>query len=137
VPVAPGAGQAPADARFARLLGEWRRSDGDYLLHVRRVGTNGVAGVGYFNPAPIHVAVATAASVDGLLKLYVELQDRGYPGSKYQLSLKAGDETLKGTYFQAATKESFDVAFTRVAGPAAAGQAPEPVTAPAAPPPGR
>lgn len=136
VPVAPGTGPAPEDARFARLLGEWKRSDGDYVLHVRRIGTNGKADAGYFNPGPIHVAVATASADDGALKMYVELQDRGYPGSAYRLGLDSATDTLRGTYFQATTKASYDVTFTHV-GMAPPPRSEQPVIAPAAPPPGR
>lgn len=135
VPVAPGAGPAPIDKRFDKLLGEWKRTDGDYLIDVRRVATNGQAQVGYFNPTPIHVAVATASADDGVLKLFVELQDRGYPGSQYRLALKP-DGSLQGTYFQATSKETYPVAFV-LAAPRQAPADVQPVIVPATPPPAR
>ena len=67
----------------------------------------------YFNPRPINVFQAQASHKDGSLVVFVELRDANYPGSTYQLTYDAKADQLFGTYYQAAIKERFDVAFGR------------------------
>ncbi len=45
--------------------------------------------------------------------VYVELRDKNYPGSIYRLTYDEKNNTLNGTYFQAVTKETFEVYFTK------------------------
>jgi len=42
------------------------------------------------------------------------LTDVGYPGSTYTLTYDAKEDVLRGIYYQAAMKQSFDVYFTRM-----------------------
>jgi hypothetical protein len=104
-------GEAPPTLR--PLLGEWVRPDGGYVLLVRSIAENGKATVVYLNPRPIHVQRAKARSEDGAAELFVELRDRGYPGSTYTLTHDPGADQLEGVYFQAAQRASYDVVFVR------------------------
>jgi hypothetical protein len=103
--------EAPAELR--PLLGEWLRPDGGYVLVVSAIADDGTATVTYLNPRPIHVQRARARSEDGAVELFVELRDRGYPGSTYTLTHDPAADQLKGIYFQAAQRASYDVVFVR------------------------
>ena len=46
---------------FTKIVGEWVRPDGGYIVHVRDVKSDGSADVGYFNPAKINVAAASVS----------------------------------------------------------------------------
>jgi hypothetical protein len=104
-------GEAPAELR--PLLGEWVRPDGGYVLSVRDIAEDGEATVAYLNPRPIHVQRARAGMNDGTVELFVELRDRGYPGSTYTLAHDPGADQLEGIYFQATQRASYDVVFVR------------------------
>jgi hypothetical protein len=95
------------------VAGEWGRIDGDYALRVENVGFDGTADVGYFNPGPIHVAESRVFAEDGRIKLFVKLQDEGYPGSTYTLYYYSEKDVLAGLYYQAATGQTYEVIFTR------------------------
>jgi hypothetical protein len=68
---------------------------------------------GYFNPRPITVSRAFASVETGRLNLFIKLQGKGYPGSTYTLIYNEKNDTLVGIYYQAALRQSFDVAFVR------------------------
>ena len=70
---------------FDVVVGEWARTDGNYTIQVRDIKTDGSADVGYFNPGKIHVAESNVSIQEGLIKLFVKLKDKGYPGSTYIL----------------------------------------------------
>jgi len=95
------------------LLGEWVRPDGGYVLSVTGITEEGEATVAYLNPRPIHVARAEAREEGDLVGLFVELRDQGYPGSTYTLGYDAQGDQLKGLYFQATQRASYDVVFVR------------------------
>jgi hypothetical protein len=67
----------------------------------------------YFNPRPIKVYRAEAGRKDGTITLYVELRDINYPGSKYNLVYDAKTDRLRGTYFQAVERQTFQIEFVR------------------------
>ena len=100
-------------ARYRPLLGEWVRPDGGYVLSVTGITEEGEATVAYLNPRPIHVARAEARQEGDLVGLFVELRDQGYPGSTYTLGYDAQGDQLKGLYFQATQRASYDVVFVR------------------------
>jgi hypothetical protein len=102
----PQTGRAP-------LVGNWSRPDGDYTICIRGVDSDGKMQAGYFNPNPIHVAQATVSSQNNVIKLFIELRDAGYPGSKYDLVYKPGEDILQGTYYQAQDQELYNVVFLR------------------------
>ena len=68
----------------------------------------------YFNPRPIKVSKAEASIVGETLRVFIELRDVNYPGSTYQLTWDPAEDRLKGTYYQAALRESYDVEFGRL-----------------------
>jgi hypothetical protein len=41
---------------------------------------------GYFNPKSTNTGNATWTNKDGVLKIYIELRNENYPGSKYDLT---------------------------------------------------
>ncbi|MBM3861944.1 MAG: hypothetical protein FJ395_20155 [Verrucomicrobia bacterium] len=100
-------------AAFAPLTGRWARTDGGYMLMVHRVEADGKANVGYFNPNAIRVSQAQATAEGGVLKLFVELRDEGYPGCTYRLTYDKAKNQLFGVYYQAAQQQSYDIVFER------------------------
>ena len=98
---------------FNVLDGEWARVDGDYTLRIRDAGSGQTADVQYFNPGSIHVAENRLDTKDGWIRLFVKLQDTGYPGSTYTLYYYFEKDVLVGTYHQAATGTTYDVVFVR------------------------
>lgn len=102
-----------ATNEFAVLKGRWQRGDGGYVIEIRSANLDGKLEAGYFNPKSINVSQAQATHKDGSLVVFVELRDANYPGSTYQLTYDAKTDQLFGTYYQAAIKERFDVAFGR------------------------
>ncbi|MGB8426781.1 MAG: hypothetical protein WCD88_13430 [Desulfobacterales bacterium] len=110
----PAASQTGAENRsrdFHALIGRWRRPDGGYVIEIRGIDAAGKMDVGYFNPRPINVARATAAKDAETLKVFIELQDVGYPGATYTLAYDPGQNVLKGLYYQPAAGQTFDVVF--------------------------
>jgi hypothetical protein len=96
------------------LKGSWRRPDGGYILEIRDIKPDGQIEAAYFNPRPIHVAIAKMSQSGPATKVFVELRDTGYPGSAYNLVYDPGSDQLKGIYSQAALHEDFDVFFVRL-----------------------
>jgi len=99
---------------LAKLQGKWLRPDGGYILEIHSVGSDGNLDAAYFNPKSIHVAKAVGFQESGSVKVFVELRDLNYPGSTYTLIYDPKEDQLRGDYFQAALKQTFDVYFTRV-----------------------
>jgi hypothetical protein len=98
---------------YERLAGKWVRPDGGYILELREVGGTGSLKAGYFNPKSIKVHSASWQSVEGKLKIFVELRDINYPGSTYNLQYDPASDRLKGKYFQAVAGQTFEVEFVR------------------------
>ena len=99
---------------FLKLVGRWVRTDGGYIIEIRNVASNGKMDAAYFNPRPINVSVAEASRTGTGTKVFIELQDQGYPGSTYTLSYNPAEDSLVGFYYQAAMQQNFDVVFARV-----------------------
>lgn len=97
-----------------KLLGRWLRTDSPYVIEILEVSPDGTLRAGYFNPRPINVAAAKVENKSGTLEVFIELHDTGYPGSNYRLNYNPKDDALEGTYFQAAVKQKFDMAFMRM-----------------------
>jgi hypothetical protein len=98
---------------FQVLVGRWVRPDGGYVISVNSVAPDGRVDAGYFNPRPINVSRAEAKATEGRVKLFIELQAAGYPGSTYDLVYDPGHDALVGIYFQAAMQQRFEVVFVR------------------------
>jgi hypothetical protein len=109
---APIAGAA--DSGFGALNGRWLRPDGGYILEIRDVDAGGRIDAVYLNPRPINIAKAEATRDGSALKVFVELRAPNYPGSTYTLIYDPQRDQLAGTYFQAAQRQTFDVAFVRM-----------------------
>jgi uncharacterized protein (DUF2147 family) len=111
-PVAPASGNAQASSN--KLEGKWQRTDGGYILELSGAQSNGDIKAAYYNPNPINVGRSLWQNNAGKLMLMVELQDKNYPGSVYNLEHFESQNTLKGTYFQAVEKMTYNVEFTRL-----------------------
>ena len=101
------------NADLKSFIGEWTRTDGGYVIHVRDVQPDGSVEVEYFNPKEIKIAEANVSEWKGMAKLFVKLQDEGYPGSTYTLYYYAEKDALAGFYYQAAINQRFEVVFMR------------------------
>ena len=105
--------QTQVQTDVQRLEGRWIRPDGGYVLELREIKKDGSLKASYFNPRPINVFTAKWSRKDGKINLFVELRDVNYPGSKYNLQYEPGSDQLKGTYFQAVEKQTFNIEFER------------------------
>ena len=112
---APAATPAPAASpEPARLVGQWKRTDSDYVIAIEEATSDGKLLARYLNPQPIHVSRAQWMRSGARLQLMVELQDRGYPGSNYELDYDATHDTLLGTYHHLGLNQDFQVSFYRL-----------------------
>ena len=102
------------DYDFRKLIGRWLRPDGGYVIDVRNIDADGKVNAGYYNPKPINVSRAEFIGMDSGIKLFIELQDVGYPGSNYTLIYDPQKDMMFGLYYQAAMGQNFDVVFIRM-----------------------
>ena len=98
---------------FDRLVGNWVRPDGGYVIEISKIYPDGKVDAAYFNPQSIHVSRSTVSEKDGIIELFIELQGKGYPGSTYTLKYNPEYDAMVGIYFQAAIQQPFDVIFQR------------------------
>ena len=98
---------------FKVIVGEWVRPDGGYIVRVRDVNPDGSVDAGYFNPGKINIAEANVSLWKGMVKLFIKLQDKGYPGSTYTLYYYPEKDALAGFYYQAAVGQTYEVVFFR------------------------
>jgi hypothetical protein len=106
-------GSRQAQASYSKLIGNWIRPDGGYVISIHDINSNGQVQVAYFNPNPIKVSQAKIALKGNKVKLFLELQDVGYPGCTYNLSYDPKTDRLSGVYYQAAVQEKYDIVFLR------------------------
>jgi hypothetical protein len=99
---------------FEKIKGKWVRSDGGYVLEFKQLLQNNTLEAAYFNPSPIHVGKARIYEERGFTKVFVELQDVNYPGSRYTLILNVEKNQLVGNYFQATQQVDYEVAFDKM-----------------------
>jgi hypothetical protein len=95
------------------LIGDWVRTDAEYLIRITQVNDDGTMSVQYFNPNPINVGKANWEASYGNLKIIVEMRDVNYPGSTYTLNYLPDRDMLAGEYYQAVEGLTFYVEFTR------------------------
>jgi hypothetical protein len=117
----PSAQAAPATAEPARLVGQWKRTDSDYVIAIDEAQAEGKLAARYLNPRPINVSKAQWLKSGARLQLLVEMQDQGYPGSNYELDYDAAHDTLFGTYHHLGLHQDFQVSFYRLKPEAAGG----------------
>ncbi len=103
-----------ARGEFEALSGRWLRPDGGYIFEIRAVDPSGKIDARYFNPRPINIAKAEATRDGSKLNVFFELRAPNYPGSTYKLMYDPKQDQLRGTYFQAALGQTFDVYFVRM-----------------------
>ena len=113
-----GEGKATPAAEInpLKLAGKWLRADGGYVLELADVGFGGTITASYRNPNPINVSQAAWRLEEGLVIVFVELQDVNYPGSTYTLAYFPDRDALAGYYYQAAQNQSYEVVFERLKG---------------------
>jgi len=107
------ASKSEAQTALAALPGRWVRPDGGYVIAIKSVEADGKLDASYANPNPLPFFAATAAEEGGKLKLFFELRAGGYNGSTYMLRYDAAGDQLKGTYYQAVARQTFEVVFVR------------------------
>ena len=95
------------------LIGDWIRTDAEYLIRITKVNDDGTMTAQYFNPNPINVGSANWEQSYGNLKVIVEMRDVNYPGSTYTLNYLPDRDMLAGEYYQAVEGLTFYVEFTR------------------------
>lgn len=95
------------------LIGDWVRTDAQYLIRITKLNDDGTMTAQYFNPNPINVAKANWESGYGNLKAIVEMRDVNYPGSTYTLNYLPDRDILAGEYYQAVEGLTFYVEFAR------------------------
>jgi hypothetical protein len=115
---APSAlGQAPSGTRsesgFGVLLGHWVRPDGGYTITIRQIGADGKLDAMYANPGRLPFSKAEVMRDGKSIRLFFELIAGGYDGSTYTLTYDPEADVLKGVYYQAVARQTFDVRFVR------------------------
>lgn len=112
-----GAPAAPLQSEpqtvFSGLTGRWVRPDGGYVITIKSVDAGGKVDANYANPNPLPFYAATATEEGGKVKLFFELRAGGYNGSTYTLIHDSSGDQLKGQYYQAVAKQTFEVVFLR------------------------
>ena len=109
----PPASVPPAAAEPGRLVGAWQRTDSDYAIVIESASPEGRLQASYLNPRPIHVSKAQWQKDGSRLRLMVELQDQGYPGSNYELDYDPTNDLLFGVYHHLGLHQDFQVSFYR------------------------
>jgi len=105
--------QRPKTADHGRLIGQWVRPDGGYVLDIRSISPDGKIEMAYLNPRPINISKAQADMKKGKIELLIELRDRGYPGSYYTLTFDSERNRLIGVYHHLGLNQNFDVYFIK------------------------
>ena len=95
------------------LIGDWVRTDAQYLIRITKINDDGTITAQYFNPNPINVGNATWEENYGNYQIVVEMRDVNYPGSTYTLNYLPDKDILAGEYYQAVEGLRFYVEFTR------------------------
>jgi len=111
-----GSDTVPSDSKSVDknlLVGDWVRTDASYLIKISSVNEDGTLNAQYFNPNPINVGSAKWEENYGNLRIFIELQDINYPGSKYTLNFLPDRDILAGEYYQAVQGSTFYIEFIR------------------------
>ena len=105
--------QSAAGIDFQKLIGKWVRPDGGYVLDIKSISPDGKIEMAYLNPQPINVSKAKADITQDKIELFIELWDKGYPGSYYTLTFDSESERLVGVYHHLGLNQNFDIYFIR------------------------
>jgi len=99
----------------SKLTGKWMRADGTYLLTIDKIYPNGLIDAHYFNPASIYIKESKIRLIDNnQIEIFIKFQDKRYPGSYYQLVYDQMNNILKGIYYHAILKQSFNIYFIKL-----------------------
>ena len=101
---------------FGILKGQWVRPDGGYRLLIKQVDAEGRLEAAYINPNapnPLPFSRAEATRNGKVITVFLELRAGGYNGSTYTLDYDAGQDVLKGIYYQAVAQQRYDIHFVR------------------------
>lgn len=101
------------DQAAEKLSGSWMRTDGPYSIVISDVVEQGKITATYFNPNPIHVESAEWEVKGEQLTVRVALNDVNYRGSKYELIYDEKTDQMLGKYYQAGTRQTYDITFKR------------------------
>ena len=112
-PSRPATSGSQARTVFDVLPGRWVRADGGYVITIRSTDAAGKLDASYANPAALPFAAAQASRDGGRLTVFFELRAGGYNGSTYALTYDPSKDILKGVYYQAVARQSYDVYFAR------------------------
>jgi hypothetical protein len=108
------AGPVPRSASgFGILQGRWVRPDGGYVITIKAVDAGGKLDASYANPSTLPFARAEVSNDGKAIKVFLELRAGGYNGSTYTLAYDPMNDVLRGVYYQAVARQSFDVYFVR------------------------
>jgi hypothetical protein len=105
--------KTPVEVDPGKLVGNWLRPDGGYVIEILNVHEQGTLEARYLNPRPINIARAEWKVEDNRLKIYIKFDDVNYPGSIYTLDYFPDRDLLIGAYFQAVQQQSYYVEFIR------------------------
>jgi hypothetical protein len=100
--------------RYNMLLGRWQRPDGGYIIEISRVNPDGIIVAAYYNPRSINVSKALVEDKHAPIRIFIELNDVGYPGATYSLTYDQQNDVLKGVYYQPSVEQMFEVLFMRM-----------------------
>jgi hypothetical protein len=104
-----------ADHREVKgLIGTWVRRDGGYVLEIFEINKDGTLNTAYYNPNAIHVAEARVKDDEKHTSIFIKLQDKGYPGSTYDLQYDFNHDVLDGYYFHPGLNRTLRVVFKRI-----------------------
>jgi len=112
-PDSPATAASGPRAAFGVLTGRWVRPDGGYVISIKAVDASGKLDASYANPSLLPFYTAQETRDGSALKLFFELRAGGYNGSTYTLDYDAASDQIKGVYYQAVTRQKFEVVFVR------------------------
>ena len=104
---------AERNTDYSKIVGQWVRASGGYVLDIRNVQSDGRLEAAYLNPKPINVSKALANIKTGRIELFVELRDKYYPGSYYTLTYDSQSDLLIGVYHHLGIGQNINVFFSR------------------------
>ena len=104
---------AKGNADYSKIVGQWVRASGGYVLDIQNVQSDGKLEAVYLNPKSINVSKASANIQTGRIELFVELRDKYYPGSYYTLTYDSKTDLLIGVYHHLGIGQNINVFFSR------------------------
>ena len=108
---APSPEKPAVQADPGKLVGNWLRPDGGYVIEILEVHEQGTLNARYLNPRPINIAKAEWKIEENRIQIFIEFDDVNYPGSTYTLDYFTDRDQLIGAYFQAVQQQSYYVEF--------------------------